>query len=174
MCCQGLYDLILQGISCSSFAPGGSHSTNYASTIATIPCRRSCSETLWCLISGNRLKLLIASCRLLQEACMVLDLCHVLWFMMAIAILTSSIGPMKLWEEWTWEQSAARRSLKNPKADFVMHLLGAAPWTPSGSALLSDESRLIINAGSDTATSNLMFIFVQFDLHPKHQQALRK
>jgi cytochrome P450 len=97
---------------------------------------------------------------------------HVPWFMKAVGTLNSSMGPIKMWEQWVRQQLATRRSLKNPQPDLMMHLLSNTPRTPEGDSLLFGEARLIISAGSDTTGNSLVTIFTMLALHPKYQDML--
>jgi cytochrome P450 len=97
---------------------------------------------------------------------------HVPWFIKALGTLTSNIGPIKLWGDWSKEQLQARRSLKNPRPDFMMHLITATPDTPGGDHLLFGDAKLIVGAGSDTTANSLMLVFIHLALHPEYQHKL--
>ncbi|KAF2737787.1 cytochrome P450 [Polyplosphaeria fusca] len=101
-------------------------------------------------------------------------MCHIPWLMKALGTLLSSAGPMALWEDWTRDQLAERRALKDPRPDFMMHLLEGTPRSPQGDRLLFGESRLIISAGSDTTANSLTCIFIQLALHPHLVKELRQ
>ncbi|KAH7125219.1 cytochrome P450 [Dendryphion nanum] len=96
------------------------------------------------------------------------------WFSKIVTTLTADIGPMKLYNGWTQQQLVGRKAMKNPKPDLMGHLLAATPETPEGQHLLFGESRLILTAGSETASTTLTLAFMFLAVHPRYQQLLRQ
>lgn len=97
---------------------------------------------------------------------------HVPWFIKAVGKLTSNIGPIKLWSDWSNEQLKARRVSKSLRPDFMKHLIAGTPDTPAGDQLLFGDAKLIVGAGSDTTANSLMLILIHLALYPEYQDML--
>lgn len=64
--------------------------------------------------------------------------------------------------------------MKDAKPDFTSHLINNTPNDAAGRELLYGESRTVINAGGETTSTALTFIFMHLATHPQYMHALRE
>lgn len=99
---------------------------------------------------------------------------NVPWTLKALDVITSRVGPLKDWTDWSVSQIEARMALKDAKLDLVQHLIDNTPDDEEGRRLMHGDSRILIAAGSETIASALSFINVQLATHPQYIIKLRK
>ncbi|KAB2574534.1 benzoate 4-monooxygenase cytochrome P450 [Lasiodiplodia theobromae] len=99
---------------------------------------------------------------------------HAPWMIKILEVCSMIPGPMKRLNDWSARKVELRRQMKNPQPDIMGHLMAHTPDNAAGRTLLNAESRLIIGAGSDTASGALAIIFAYLAAHPAHLSRLRE